>query len=126
MLGKIGLCVTLHKRHVHGPEAETEDREPDKLLLHEKFQKRNVPVQRNLQNDDIDPGLMIDDQQVPVRLAEALEPANPISRSVRNAENNSVAGDPELADTHDPARHHAPKACDRDQNLQQGKRQYGQ
>ena len=90
MPGEIRLRVAFHERHVERPPGHAEEREPDQFLFDKEFQERNATVEDGLQCDNVDPRLVIGDDQVPLVTTQALQAANVPRRIVDETKENGI------------------------------------
>ena len=80
---------------------------PDQLLFDEELEKRHAPIEQRLQHHDIDPRLVIGNDQVPAVAAQGLESATGPGCATQGRKDPGVDTDPVLPDPHQPARQYA-------------------
>ncbi len=100
---KVRLGVTLHERKTQRPPRQTDDRDPDQLLLEEEFQRTNAPVEHVLQDHDVDPALVIAGDQIRVFVIEPFQPAQVPAGVAEQLDPGIVVADPGFMDVaHQP------------------------
>ncbi|MOA03900.1 hypothetical protein D3C78_1234310 [compost metagenome] len=65
--------MALHEREVQRPAAQAEHRNPQQLLLQEEAQQRQAAVEVVLQDEDVDPALVVADHQAGAAHLQLLE-----------------------------------------------------
>lgn len=102
--GQVGLAVALHEGEIEGPPAQADDRDPDQFLLEEEAQQRDASVQLVLQDEDVDPALVVAGDQVGVLVLQALQALDVPAGALDQVHPALVAGDPAFGDqAHDLA-----------------------
>jgi hypothetical protein len=94
MLVKELARVAFHEREIQSPPGEAQERNPNKFLFQEKFQKRNFVSENVLQNNDVRPGTMIADYKIRgmrIQIGQAFDIPFYISCDLQN---QTVAGHP--------------------------------
>ncbi len=119
VLLQVGGRVALHEREVERPPRQPEERHPDQFLLEEELQERDAPVEGFLQHQDVDPGTMVRQHEVPAARIEALDALDLEPQYTHQAEDRAVAADPGLGNPdHEGARPAAP-CGERDEQLRE-------
>ena len=88
------LRVPSHERKVERPPGQADDRYEDELLFQEELQHRDASVQHMLQDEDVDPRLVIAVHQVPALVAKVRNACNVPRGALRQAHPGAVAGNP--------------------------------
>ena len=115
--------VALHEGKIQRPPRQPEQGHPDQLLLEEKAQERDAPVEHLLQHRDVHPALVVAQHQVVAVAAQPLQPLDLPAHTREQAEQDVVDADPAFRDRHQRARARLPDRMHRQQQLEQGERE---
>ena len=66
------FAVALHKREVECPPGRAHNRHLNQFLLEEEFQQGDTAIQRVLENQNIDPTLVITQNEIPAVSAQVI------------------------------------------------------
>ena len=116
--------MPFHEREVQRPAGLADDRQVLELVLEEEARERRAAMQHIEQQDDIDPGLMIADQQpAAFRVQRSIDLDAPIDR-IEGTQEDSVGADPGIGDRDQDAGTQAAPGRNRHQQLQQDERNH--
>jgi hypothetical protein len=88
------LGVALHEGELEGPPGRAHDGHPDELLLEKELQERDLPVEDLLEDQDVDPGLVVGYDQVPALGVEPFDAGDIPGDLFREGHDEIVASDP--------------------------------
>ena len=115
--------MALHEWHVQRPPRHAEYRKPDQFLLDEELEERDAAIENRLQYDDVDPGLVIGEYEIPAVLPEFLRAGGAPFHRTAAGKKPAIDHHPVLAKPHEYLRKAATEARDRHDQLHEGEKE---